>query len=70
MLIGERVRKPRKEKKLSQGDIEKRTGLVRSYISRVQHELGASGSSPLRKRSLVTIKPIRKLPARLLADVR
>jgi transcriptional regulator with XRE-family HTH domain len=37
MLIGDRLRKLREEKKLSQGDIEKRTGLLRAYISRVEH---------------------------------
>jgi len=37
MIIGERLRELREEKKLSQGDIEKRTGLVRCYISRVEN---------------------------------
>lgn len=37
MLIGERLRTLREEKKLSQGDIEKRTGLLRCYISRVEN---------------------------------
>jgi transcriptional regulator with XRE-family HTH domain len=37
MLIGERLRALREEKKLSQGDIEKRTGLLRCYISRVEN---------------------------------
>jgi transcriptional regulator with XRE-family HTH domain len=37
MLIGERLRKLRKEKKLSQGDIEKRTGLLRAHISIVEN---------------------------------
>src|SRR5258708_2389387 len=37
MLIGDRLRKLRVEKKLSQGDIENRTGLVRPYISRVEN---------------------------------
>lgn len=37
MMIGERLRKLREEKKLSQGDIEKRTGLLRCYISRVEN---------------------------------
>ncbi len=37
MIIGERLRKLREEKKLSQGDIEKRTGLLRCYISRVEN---------------------------------
>ena len=35
-MIGERLRTFRKQKKLSQGDIEKRTGLMRCYISRVE----------------------------------
>src|ERR1700674_2752781 len=37
MIIGERLRVLREEKKLSQVDIEKRTGLLRCYISRVEN---------------------------------
>lgn len=37
MIIGERLRALRDQKKLSQGDIEKRTGLLRCYISRVEN---------------------------------
>ena len=37
MIIGDRLREIREEKKLSQGDIEKRTGLHRVYISRVEN---------------------------------
>lgn len=37
MIIGDRLRAMREEKKLSQGDIEKRTGLLRCYISRVEN---------------------------------
>jgi transcriptional regulator with XRE-family HTH domain len=37
MIIGERLRTLREEKKLSQGDIEQRTGLLRCYISRVEN---------------------------------
>ena len=37
MLIGERLRDIREAKNLSQGDIEKRTSLLRSYISRVEN---------------------------------
>lgn len=37
MIIGERLRTLREFKKLSQGDIEKRTGLLRCYISRVEN---------------------------------
>jgi transcriptional regulator with XRE-family HTH domain len=37
MIIGDRLRALREEKNLSQGDIEKRTGLVRPYISRIEN---------------------------------
>jgi transcriptional regulator with XRE-family HTH domain len=37
MIIGYRIRLVRETKKLSQGDIEKRTGLLRCYISRVEN---------------------------------
>ena len=37
MVIGERLRALREERKLSQGHIEKRTGLLRCYVSRVEN---------------------------------
>src|SRR3989442_9519894 len=37
MVIGDRIRALREAKSLSQGDIEKRSGLLRSYLSRVEH---------------------------------
>ena len=37
MIIGDRLRALREEKKFSQGDVEKRTGLLRCYISRVEN---------------------------------
>jgi transcriptional regulator with XRE-family HTH domain len=37
MIIGDRLRALREEKKLSQGDVEKRTGLLRCYLSRVEN---------------------------------
>jgi transcriptional regulator with XRE-family HTH domain len=37
MIIGARLKKLREERNLSQGDIEKRTGLLRCYISRVEN---------------------------------
>ena len=37
MIIGDRLRTLREEKNLSQGDIEKRTGLLRCYISRLEN---------------------------------
>jgi transcriptional regulator with XRE-family HTH domain len=37
MLIGSRLRALREEKGLSQGDIEKTTGVLRCYISRIEN---------------------------------
>ena len=37
MIVGERIRMVRESKNLSQGDIEKRTGLLRCYLSRVEN---------------------------------
>jgi transcriptional regulator with XRE-family HTH domain len=37
MVIGDRLRELREQKKFSQGDIEHRTGLLRCYISRVEN---------------------------------
>jgi transcriptional regulator with XRE-family HTH domain len=37
MLIGDRLRELREAKQLSQNDLEKRTGLLRCYISRVEN---------------------------------
>lgn len=41
-MIGERIRRIRRSKKLSQGDLAKRSGLNRSYLSMVEN----SHSSP------------------------
>jgi transcriptional regulator with XRE-family HTH domain len=37
MIIGDHLREMREAKQLSQGDMEKRTGLFRCYISRVEN---------------------------------
>ena len=37
MVIGDRLRTLREQKNCSQGEIEKRTGLLRCYISRVEN---------------------------------
>ena len=37
MVIGDRLRVLRQQRNLSQGDIEKRTGLLRCYLSRVEN---------------------------------
>src|ERR1700755_3564571 len=37
VIVGDRLRELREEKNMSQGEIEKRTGLLRCYISRVEN---------------------------------
>jgi transcriptional regulator with XRE-family HTH domain len=37
MIIGDRLRALRQGKNFTQGEVEKRTGLFRCYISRVEH---------------------------------
>jgi len=37
MIVGERIRALREEKKLSRGDLQERTGLQRTYIWRVEN---------------------------------
>ena len=37
MVIGDRLKTLREAKSLSQGDIEKRTGMLRCYVSRVEN---------------------------------
>ena len=46
MIIGERLRQIREQKNLSQVDIERKTGLLRCYISRVEngHTVPAVGT--------------------------
>lgn len=37
MIIGDRLRNLREEQNLSQGDVEKRSGLLRCYVPRVEN---------------------------------
>jgi transcriptional regulator with XRE-family HTH domain len=37
MVVGEKLKALRESKKFSQGEIQKRTGLLRSYVSRVEN---------------------------------
>jgi hypothetical protein len=46
MVICDRLRELRESKNLSQGDIEKRTGLLRCYISRVENGTRFPPSKP------------------------
>src|SRR6267378_3096903 len=61
MIIGDRLRALREEKKLSQGDIEKRTGLFRSYISRVEHNHSVPNMENLEKMARALEVPLYQL---------
>jgi len=49
MNVGKRIRKLRDAKGLSQADIERRSGLLRSYVSRVESGYTAPSLSTLEK---------------------
>jgi transcriptional regulator with XRE-family HTH domain len=49
VIIGNRLRELRENLSLSQGDIERRTGLLRCYISRVEHGHTVPGVETLEK---------------------
>ena len=61
MIIGDRLRELREEKKLSQGDIEKRTGLFRSYISRIEHNHSVPNMENLEKMARALEVPLYQL---------
>jgi transcriptional regulator with XRE-family HTH domain len=61
MLIGERLRALRSEKKISQGMIEKRTGLLRCYISRVENGYTVPAVETLEKFARALEVPIYRL---------
>jgi transcriptional regulator with XRE-family HTH domain len=61
MIIGERLRALREAKKFSQGDVEKRTGLLRCYISRVEHGHTIPAVETLEKFARVLEVPMYRL---------
>ena len=61
MIIGDRLRAMREEKNLSQGDIEKRTGLLRCYISRVENGHTVPAIETLEKMARALEIPIYQL---------
>jgi transcriptional regulator with XRE-family HTH domain len=61
MIIGERLRTLREEKHLSQGHIEKRTGLLRCYISRVENGHTVPSIETLEKMSRALEVPLYQL---------
>jgi len=61
MNIAERLRAMREEKHLSQGDIEKSTGLLRCYISRVENGHTAPSVETLEKMARALEIPMYQL---------
>jgi transcriptional regulator with XRE-family HTH domain len=61
MIIGDRLRALREEKKLSQGDIEKRAGLLRCYTSRVENGHTVPSVETLEKYARALEVPMYKL---------
>ena len=61
MVIGERLRAVREGKRLSQGDIEKRTGLLRCYISGVENGHTVPAIETLEKIARVLEVPLYQL---------
>jgi transcriptional regulator with XRE-family HTH domain len=61
MLIGKKLKETRESKNLSQGDIEKRTGLLRSYTSRVENGHTVPSVETLEKYARALEIPLYKL---------
>jgi transcriptional regulator with XRE-family HTH domain len=61
MDIGHRLRSVREEKKLSQGDIEQRSGLLRCYISRVENGHTVPAIETLEKMARALEMPLYQL---------
>jgi transcriptional regulator with XRE-family HTH domain len=61
MVMGDRLREVREEKNLSQGDVEKRTGLLRCYISRVENGHTVPAVETLEKLARAFEVPMYKL---------
>ncbi len=61
MVIGDRLKELREAKMLSQGDIEKRTGLLRCYISRVENGHTVPAVSTLEKLARALEVPMYQL---------
>jgi transcriptional regulator with XRE-family HTH domain len=61
VIIGDRLRALREEKKLTQGDMEKKTGLFRCYVSRVEHGHTVPGIETLEKMARALETPMYHL---------
>ena len=61
MIIGERIRELREEKEMSQGEIQKKTGLLRCHISRVENGRTVPGIETLEKMARALDVPLYRL---------
>jgi transcriptional regulator with XRE-family HTH domain len=61
MVIGNRLKELHESKSLSQGDIEKRTGLLRCYISRVENGHAVPSVETLEKMARALELPMYRL---------
>lgn len=62
MNIAERPRTLREEKRLSQGEIQKRSGLLRPYISRIENGHTVPSIETLEKLARALETPLFALP--------
>lgn len=61
MVIGKRLKAIREEKQMSQGDVEKRTGLLRCYLSRIENGWTIPSIETLEKWSKALEVPLYQL---------
>jgi transcriptional regulator with XRE-family HTH domain len=61
MVIGQKLKELRESKSLSQGDIEKRTGLLRCYTSRVENGHTTPSVETLEKYARALEMPLYKI---------
>jgi transcriptional regulator with XRE-family HTH domain len=61
MLIGQRIRRLREQRGLSQGELEKASGLLRCYISRVEHGHTVPSLGTLEKFALALGVPLYRM---------
>jgi transcriptional regulator with XRE-family HTH domain len=61
MVIGERLKQLRESKKMSQGDIQHKTGLLRCYVSRVENGHTVPAVETLEKLAMAMEIPLYKL---------
>jgi transcriptional regulator with XRE-family HTH domain len=61
LVIGERLKQIRESKKMSQGDVQQKTGLLRCYISRVENCHTVPAIETLEKMAKAMEVPLYKL---------